>query len=212
LEYLEVIRFEGGDSISYCNLAGCYERLGEIGEARNYYTKAAQMNPNLAESWFGIGITFQKETKYKEALQHFKRAVLLEPENAEFLLILAECEYQLGFIKEAEEVYAKLVDMDPGMMEAYLDWSFIKYSEGLYEQAEKIVRDGLKYDPECHQHHYRLVVYLYALGRSQEALLHLEKGLSIHFIDHFLVFDIAPPLRNVPEIMAVIDSHRDLKN
>ena len=128
------------------------------------------------------------------------------------MLILAECEYQLGFIKEAEEVYAKLVDLDPGMMEAYLDWSFIKFNEGLFDQAEKIIREGLKYDPECHQYYYRLVVYLYSLGRAQEALICLEKGLSIQFIDHFLVFDIAPNVRNVPEIVAVIDIHGELQN
>jgi hypothetical protein len=53
-----------------------------------------------------------------------------------------------------------------------------------------------------------MVVFLYAAAKQQEALLHLEKGLQIHFLDHFLMFEIAPELRNVPAIMSLIDSHR----
>jgi tetratricopeptide (TPR) repeat protein len=162
----------------------------------------------LAEAWFGIGITLEKEAHYKEALQHFKRAVLLEPENLEFLLVLAECEYRLGHVKEAEDIYVKMVDLDPGMMEAWLDWSLLKYAEGEISRAAQLIYEAISYDPSIHQYHYRLVVYLYELGRIQEAHKHLELALMSAFDDHFLIFEIAPKLKKVNDILQIIDTYR----
>lgn len=207
-DYLEVIRIEGGDSISFCNLAGCYERIGKLELARENYSKAAKINPNLAEAWFGIGITHQKEMQHKEALVYFKRALLLEPENAEFLLVMAECEYQLSNFSESENLYKRLLDVDPGMMEAYLDYSFLLLKLDRIEDAIQLIETALSFDDECHQYHYRMVVLKYLIGKENAALLHLEKALSIHFYDYFLLFDIAPQLSNVPSIMNIIDSHR----
>jgi tetratricopeptide (TPR) repeat protein len=207
-EYLEVIRIEGGDSISFCNLAGCYERTGFLDLARENYTKAAKINPNLAEAWFGIGITYHKEGDYINAVVFFKRAVLLEPDNAEFLLVLAESEYELGAFNESETLYKRLLEVDPGMMEVYMDYSFLLFKLNRLPEAIELVKTALSYDNDCHQYHYRMVVFLYAAAKQQEALLHLEKGLQIHFLDHFLMFEIAPELRNVPAIMSLIDSHR----
>lgn len=208
IEYLEVIRIEGGDSISYCNLAGCYERTGNLDLARDYYTKAAKNNPNLAEAWFGIGITFQKESLYPEAIAHFKRAVLLEPDNVEFLLVLAESEYEIGAFKDAEDLYLRLLEIDPGMMEVYMDYSFMLYKLDRLAEAIEWVRKALMLDNTCHQYHYRMVVFLYAVAKEKEALTHLEIALSLHYKDYFLLFEIAPELRNVPIIMAMIDSHK----
>jgi tetratricopeptide (TPR) repeat protein len=62
-EYLEVIKQDGEDSITFCNLAGCYERLNENNKAQEYYKKASALNPNIAEAWFGIGLTCEKRRK-----------------------------------------------------------------------------------------------------------------------------------------------------
>ncbi|MCG9879847.1 MAG: tetratricopeptide repeat protein [Bacteroidia bacterium] len=207
-DYIEVIRIEGGDSISFCNLAGCYERIGELTLARDNYSKAAKINPNLAEAWFGIGITFQKEGQYKDSLVFFKRALLLEPENAEFLLVMAECEYQLNNFLEAESLYKRLLDADPGMMEAYLDYSFLLLKMDRIDDAIQLIETALTFDDECHQYYYRMVVLNYLSGKESAALLYLEKALSLHFHDYFLIFDIAPELSKVTAIMHLINSHR----
>jgi len=123
-------------------------------------------------------------------------------------LVLAECEYKLGFIKEAEDIYAKLIELDPGLMEPYLDWSYVKYKEGHLHEAVELLMEGMILDPLCHQYYYRLVVYLYELGKTNEAQGYLEKGLQLFFSDYFLIFEIAPKLRKVQAITDAIEAHR----
>jgi len=176
--------------------------------ARENYKKATQLNANVAEAWFGIGITYDKEGLLKEALQYYKRAVLLEPENTEYMLVLAETEYRLNHFTESEKIYEQILEIDPGMMEAWLDWSFIKFSEGQLAEAADMLKEAIKTDPSCHQYHYRMVCYLYELGLVKEALVHLDEALHLCAADSFLIFEISPKLQRVPEIFVAIELHR----
>jgi tetratricopeptide (TPR) repeat protein len=200
---------EGGDSITFCNMGGCCERLNRNEEAREYYKKAAKLNPNVAEAWFGVGLTYDKDGFNKEALQYFKRAILLEPENPEYLLVLAECEFRMGYKKEAEAIYLKITEMDPGLMEAWLDWSFVKYSDNDIQAAISLLEKAISYDNFCHQYHYRMVVYLFENLRIKEALSHLETALTLNHADHFLMFEIKPELAKVHEITLAIEAFRE---
>lgn len=207
-EYILTIDKEGPDSITYCNLAGCYERLNENTLAREYYKKATRINPNIAEAWFGVGLTYEKEGHLKEAVSYFKRAALLEQDNSEYILVLAEAEYRLGNAAEAKELYKHILEIDPSMMEAWLDWSYIAFVDEGPEPAIELIREALKIEYDCHQYHYRLVNYLYAMGKTKEALEHLDIALMLNFEDHFLVFELSPSLQNVSEILTAIDLNR----
>jgi tetratricopeptide (TPR) repeat protein len=207
-EYILTIDKEGPDSITYCNLAGCYERLNENVLAREYYKKATRINPNIAEAWFGVGLTYEKEGFMKDAISYFKRAALLEQDNPEYLLVLAEAEYRSGNPAEAKDLYKRLIESDPTMMEAWLDWSFIEFMEEDPELGIGLICEALKIDYDCHQYHYRLVSYLYATGKTKEALEHLDIALMINFEDHFLLFELTPALQNVKEILTAIELNR----
>ena len=62
-EYLLTIEEDGADSITYCNLGGCYERMDEDLAARDYYKKATELNANIAEAWFG-NWTYLRQRKF----------------------------------------------------------------------------------------------------------------------------------------------------
>jgi tetratricopeptide (TPR) repeat protein len=208
IEYAITLEKEGPDSITYCNLAGCYERLNDNVKAQDFYKKATQINPNIAEGWFGVGLTFEKENKFKEALSYFKRAVILEPDNPEYLLILAEAEYRQGDEIEAERLYKQILEIDPTMMEAWLDWSYVAFNKRDLTLAIDMIYEALKIEPDCHQYHYRLVAYLYANGKVKEALEHLELALILNFEDHFLLFELTPVFSQVPAILESIERNR----
>jgi tetratricopeptide (TPR) repeat protein len=74
--------------------------------------------------------------------------------------------------------------------------------------AIEMIQEALKIEPDCHQYHYRLVSYLYSVGRSKEALDHLEIALLLNFNDHFLLFELTPVFSQVPEILEAIERNR----
>jgi tetratricopeptide (TPR) repeat protein len=208
-EYYYVIEKDGPDSITYCNIAGCLERMGSLAEAREYYQKSTRLNPNLAEAWFGIGLTFEKELKMKEAVNYYKRALIMEPENTEYILSLAECEYQLGNLEESEECYQLIIALEPEQMEAWLDWSYVMFNDNREEEAIDLLTEAIKIEPNCHQYYYRLTTYLYKTGKTKSALQYLELGLLINFKEHFLLFEYAPELAQANEVLELIETFRD---
>jgi tetratricopeptide (TPR) repeat protein len=208
-EYKSGIEEDGEDSITYCNLGGCYERMDRLEDARENYKYATELNPNIAEAWFGIGLTYEKENKNKEALPFYLRASMLDPENTEYLLVLGETQYRLNQIENCEETYAKLVELDTTMSEAWLDWSFVKYSQENVKDAIEMLMEALKTNYDCHQFHYRLVCYLYELGKIEEAKKHLEIGLLLKFEDYFLMYEIVPRLIESAALTEIIESYRN---
>jgi tetratricopeptide (TPR) repeat protein len=155
-----------------------------------------------------VGLTYEKEGFMKEAISYFKRAALLEQDNPEYLLVLAEAEYRSGNPAEAKDLYKRLIESDPTIIEAWLDWSFIEFMEEDPELGIGLICEALKIDYDCHQYHYRLVSYLYATGKTKEALEHLDIALMINFEDHFLLFELTPALQNVKEILTAIELNR----
>jgi tetratricopeptide (TPR) repeat protein len=133
---------------------------------------------------------------------------MLEPDNTEYLLVLAEAEYRMGDEEEAELLYKRILELDPTMMEAWLDWSYVLFNRGSVEEAVTMVYEALKTEPDCHQYHYRLVSYLYHLGKTKQAIEHLEMGLLLNFDDHFLLFEVSPVFSRIPEILETIERNR----
>jgi len=208
-EYFKVQHQEGSDSITCCNIAGCYERMNRNDLAREYYRKATKLNPNIAEAWFGIGLTYDKESQQKEALNNYKRAVLLEPDNTEYLIALAELEYRMGNIQEAEDLYRKLIELDPVEMDAWLDWSYVLYSDGQKDTAIELLREAVRIEPDCYQYHYRLAAYLFATGNNESAKEHLETALLLNFAAHSQLFEILPELAGNESILQLIELYRN---
>jgi tetratricopeptide (TPR) repeat protein len=172
------------------------------------YKKASFVNPNLAEAWFGIGLTLFKDGKGKDALQFFKRAVLLEVDNIEYLMVLAECEYSLNNKEEAIGTFEKITELDPTFMEAWIDWSFILYKDEDFLTAETLLKTALSYNPTSYACFYRLALVLYKAGKSKEALLNFEKALQLNFEEHEHIFELNPELGLLPEFIQMVDTYR----
>lgn len=206
--YQEVIDEEGEDGITLCNLAGCYERKGDYEQSRTLYKKASLSNPNLAEAWFGIGLTLYKDNKGKDALQFFKRAVLLETDNIEYLMVLGECEFSLDLSNDAMGTFEKITEIDPSFVEAWIDWSFVLYTAADYSGAEQLLRKALSYNPDSYACYYRLALVLQKAGKAKEALVQFEKALQINFEEHNHVFKTYPELTLIPDYLHLVDIYR----
>jgi tetratricopeptide (TPR) repeat protein len=124
----------------YITLAQMYTRLRRFTEAEQALDKAEQLSTKTDDKeyvWFLRGSTFEREKRYAEAEEEFKKVVASDPEHASALNYLGymladqntKLEEALGYIKRA-------VDLDPANG-AYLDslgWAYFRL--GKYELAE----------------------------------------------------------------------------
>ncbi len=124
----------------YITLAQMYTRLHRFSEAEQALDKAEQLSSKPEDKeyvWFLRGSTFEREKRYPEAEEQFRKVLASDPEHASALNYLGymladqnmKLEEALGYIKRA-------VDLEPANG-AYLDslgWAYFRL--GKYEMAE----------------------------------------------------------------------------
>ena len=93
--------------------AGAEYVLGELArqgqdlpEAVRHFRKAAQLNPNFADAYLGLGMSLLAEKNYADAVSPLEAAVKLQPENPGAHYSLATAYARTGHKEEAEREFA----------------------------------------------------------------------------------------------------------
>src|ERR1700676_1501263 len=166
----------------YITLAQMNTRLRRFSDAEQALDKAEQLSSKADDKeyvWFLRGSTFEREKRYAEAEEQFKKVVASDPEHASALNYLGymladqntKLEEALGYIKRA-------VDLDP-VNGAYLDsigWAYFRL--GKYELAEENLLKAsqkINTDPTVHDH---LGDLYQKTGRLKLAATHWERALN----------------------------------
>ena len=166
----------------YITLAQMNARLRRFGDAAQALDKAEALSTKTEDKeyvWFLRGSNFERQKRYAEAEEQFKKVLASDPEHASALNYLGymladqnmKLEEALGYIKRA-------VDLDPANG-AYLDslgWAYFRL--GKYELAEdNLMRASQKIntDPTVHDH---LGDLYQKTGRLKLAATNWERALS----------------------------------
>ena len=166
----------------YITLAQMNARLRRFSDAAQALDKAEQLSSKTDDEeyvWFLRASNFEREKRYAEAEEQFKKVLASDPEHASALNYLGymladqnmKLEEALGYIKRA-------VDLDPANG-AYLDslgWAYFRL--GKYELAEDNLMKAsqkIKTDPTVHDH---LGDLYQKTGRLKLAATHWERALT----------------------------------
>jgi tetratricopeptide (TPR) repeat protein len=169
------------DRAVYITLAQMNTRLKRYPEAEQALDKAEQLSTKQDDKeyiWFLRGSTFERQKRYADAEQQFKKVIASDPQHAMALNYLGymladqntKLDEALGYIKRA-------MDIDP-TNGAYLDsigWAYFRL--GKYEMAEEsLVKAAQKIntDPTVHDH---LGDLYQKTGRLKQAATHWERAL-----------------------------------
>jgi tetratricopeptide (TPR) repeat protein len=166
----------------YITLAQMNARLRRFSDAAQALDKAEQLSSKTDDEeyvWFLRGSNFEREKRYAEAEEQFKKVLASDPEHASALNYLGymladqntKLEEAFGYIKRA-------VDLDPANG-AYLDslgWAYFRL--GKFELAEdNLLKASQKIntDPTVHDH---LGDLYQKTGRLKLAATHWERALT----------------------------------
>ncbi|MNF15232.1 hypothetical protein D3C80_2177470 [compost metagenome] len=75
------------------------------------------------------------------------------------------------------------------------------------KEAAETISDAIKNNPDAAELYYRMVAYLFALGKSHEALLYLETALVTDPEKHYILFEYLPQLQDNGSIIEVINRY-----
>jgi len=157
-------------------------RLKRFKEAEEYSAKALQLASKPEEKeqvWFVWGSVLERQKKYDEAEEMFKRALSVDPHSPDVLnyfgYMLADrgvrLEEALGYIKQAVNV-----EPQSGAFLDSLGWVYFKLGD--YDLAEDNLRhasERMNGDPTVHDH----LGELYAkTGRLKQAAASWERAIN----------------------------------
>jgi tetratricopeptide (TPR) repeat protein len=171
-----------GDQGIYVDIAQVQERGRKYGDAEQSAQKAEQMahdNGDKETTWFMLGAIYEREKKFDQAEEQFRKVLAVNPNNAAVLnyygYMLADRSVRL---EEATAMIQKAVMLDPNNG-AYLDslgWAY--YKQNKLAEAEENLRkaaDRQSHDPTILGH---LGDVYMKLGQTARAISLWERALA----------------------------------
>lgn len=208
-KYKQTFEYYKPDGITYFNIAECYEKLEQMDEARTYYKKSVKLLPEMAQAWYGIALTLEFEERWYEAIHYVRKAIEKDATNADYWLLLGDCEFNLNNIADAGECYAKVTEELPANIDGWLSYAHFLTETGNADEAVTLTERALGFHPECAELHYRQMVNLYCTGDLKQAYLQLETAMDKDLGALNMIFELLPSLQNDQQIIQLISNKRN---
>jgi tetratricopeptide (TPR) repeat protein/class 3 adenylate cyclase len=172
--------------------AAAYENLGKaywrkyqdtrdkqwMDEARRNCDRALQLDDRIPSAHVNLGEILADTGKPEQAVDEFRKALDLDPVNADAFRGLAATYEAMNKEVEAETVYKHAIELRPDQWSAYSRLGVFYYRRGRYHEAEPMFRRVIDLVPG-NDAGPRLLGGLYlAMGRYTEAAKLLEKAVS----------------------------------
>jgi tetratricopeptide (TPR) repeat protein len=172
----------------FCSLVACqdnpqqyldsgdeYLAAEQTGEAINEYSKAIDINPELATAYYKRGMAYRSQEAMDNALQDFNRAIEIDPDYA-----MAYHARSLVYILQDEDEFAiedmnhainldgnVLRDIDEGMSLAYCKLGVAYQNMGGYLLAQGFLGKSLTLEPTIDAYMARAEVHMFREGYHQ---------------------------------------------
>ena len=137
-------------------------------------------NPEFIALYNIIGISHQKEKNYKEAINTFKKGLLIDTLSLELNLNLANTYKLERDFKQAEQTYEKILKINPSYVLALLNYGNLKNDLNLVEDSLSLYNKALAVDENNFSIHFNKAFILQAIGKFDESIFHAKKSLELN--------------------------------
>jgi tetratricopeptide (TPR) repeat protein len=205
IEALEkVLELAKPEEVIYEAIGHCYERLKNYAQARFHYRKASHLNPDNSKLYYKIAYTYYNEDQWTSAIKQLEAALKINRLQADYNLLLGECKMELGLFKEAIHYFSTVVRTKPKNVAGWEALIRCLYSAEYFTEARQQVLAALQHTNEKPVFIYYLSAVLFALGKSKEGLIQLEKGIqtSPKTLNKFVA--LQPSILQNPQVVDII--------
>ena len=194
IEYFDqAIAIDSNYALAYAGLADTYSVLAAHSylpqkeaspKAREMATKALELDDNLPEAHAALAAALvDYYWNWSEAEKHLKRAVALNPSNAQAHEFYAEYLSYVGRHEEAIAEAERAQTLDPTSSARTVRVGMSYYWAGQYERALEHFRRALDLDPNFHLAHFGAGLAYRGQGRYEEALAEISQARALGMND-----------------------------
>src|SRR5436190_3510071 len=179
IEALEkVLELSKPEDVIFEAIGHCYDRLHNYAQARFYYRKASHMNAEDSKIFYKIACTYYNEGQWESAIKQLDNALKIHRLQPEYNLLMGECKFQVGAFKEAIQYLSNVVRVRPKNSSGWEALIRCLYKAQFLEEAKEQVLAALHLTQGKPLFMFYLSNILFAMGKSKEAILYLERAME----------------------------------
>lgn len=178
IEVLEkVTELAKPEDVIFEAMGHCYDRMKNFAQARFYYRKASHLRQDDSKIYYKIACTYFNEGNWESCIKQLDTAMKIHRLQPEYNLLMGDCKVQLGLYKDAVQYFSNVVRLRPRKASGWEALISCLYHAEFYDEALEQVQAALKLTNDKPIFLYFHTAVLFAMGKSKEAILHLEQAL-----------------------------------
>ena len=177
--YRELLEMDTFHASVYLRISMCFKQLGNLKAALIYAIKATHEEDNFEEAWMERGLILRDLGKLQEGIHFIKKAVKMQPQNADFQFLAGVGYLDLQFYEEAALHFSTAAELGLQSPLLWKNFALLRIRQQDYEEARALLMHGLKEFPD----EAELLLFLAATNwytlRYNDALEDLAKALTL---------------------------------
>jgi tetratricopeptide (TPR) repeat protein len=179
IEALEkVVELSRPEDVIYEAIGHCFDKLRNYAQARFYYRKASHLNADDSKLYYKIACTYLNEQQWANAVKQLENALRITSKQPEYNLAMGECKMQLGNFRDAIQYFTNVVRIRPKNVSGWDALIRCLYIGGFYEEALEQTYTAIRVTNGKAVFIFYSSAILFALGKTKEGLVQLEKAMS----------------------------------
>lgn len=135
------------------------------------FGNAITHEPTASQAQNNVGIYWQRQKQFEQALPYYEEAVRLNPRYARAYSNMGACYYDLKRYQESIPIYHKAIGSDPAFADAWYNLGNSWYMLGRYDVAQKFYSHAISLNPYYYAAYYNRAVCKGVQGSHNEALI-----------------------------------------
>ena len=208
----KVLELTRPEAVIYEAIGHCHDKLSNFAQARFHYKKASHLNPEDSQLHYKVACTYMNEGTWNNAIKSLESALKTHLMQPEYNLALGRCYMQLGNIDEAITYLGNVVRIRPKNVTGWTELLKCLYLGRLFDEGLEYAQFALEQTDSKPIFIYFKSMFLFAAGKSKEALICLENGMAINpkLIKQFI--EINPAILQQQQVVELIARYKKKKS
>jgi tetratricopeptide (TPR) repeat protein len=165
---------------------------GNLSSAIEYYRKAINLDPRMADAYLNLGAALIAQNSYSQAIEALTKATELNPTSSKAQELLAEANkadksgkyeealkfHQEGKVREAISLYEEALEANPDNPEILINMGAAYQTDQQYDKALQKYEEALALDPNSPIIYYYMGTTYHAQGNNNLAVQNYEKAIE----------------------------------
>ncbi|MFI5155971.1 MAG: tetratricopeptide repeat protein [Chitinophagales bacterium] len=174
----KVLELSKPEDVIYEAIGHCYDKLSNYAQARFYYRKASHLNQDDSKLYYKLACTYINEGQWVQAIKQLEAAMRIHAKLPEYNLAMGECKMQLGEYREAIQFFSNVVRVRPRNISSWEALIRCLYNAEFFDEALEQVQAAIRVTNHKPIFIFYLSAVYFALGKTKEGLLQLEKAMT----------------------------------